>query len=198
MAYIRVMDKEIRIRKTEILSGGKYNLRKIVFERTDRKGVRVSQTRIVFDRGNGAAVLLYNRETGTVILTRQFRLPSYLTGNATGMLIEVAAGELDNDAPEVAIRREVEEETGFRIGEVTKVFEAYMSPGAATEIIYFFLAEYSAAMKMGEGGGLEDEQEEIEVLEMPFGEALGMVMTGEIRDAKTMMLLLYARGQGLL
>lgn len=193
MAYIRVMD--IEITKSEVLSGGKYNLKKIVFEYTNRRGQRVSQTRIVFDRGNGAAVLLYNRQAGTVILTRQFRLPSYLNGHATGMLTEVAAGELDQDSPEAAIRREAEEETGYRVGEVVKVFEAYMSPGAATEVIYFFIAEYSAAMKIGDGGGLEDEQEEIEVLEMTFGEALRMVMTGEIRDAKTIMLLLYARGQ---
>lgn len=198
MAYIRVMNKDIEITGSEVLSGGKYNLRKIVFDYTNKKGLRASQTRIVFDRGNGAAILLYNKQAGTVILTRQFRLPSFLNGNATGMLIEVAAGELDKDAPEAAIRREAEEETGYRIGEVTRVFEAYMSPGAATEIIYFFMAEYSAAMKIGEGGGLEDEQEEIEVLEMPFEEALGMVMAGEIRDAKTIMLLLYARAEGVL
>ncbi|HWB93796.1 MAG TPA: NUDIX domain-containing protein [Puia sp.] len=192
------MDKDIKITRSETLSGGKYNLRKIVFDHTNNKGLRTSQTRIVFDRGNGAAVLLYNKQAGTVILTRQFRLPSYLSGNATGMLIEVAAGELDDDAPEAAIRREAEEETGFRVAEVTKVFEAYMSPGATTEILYFFIAEYSAAMKIGEGGGLEAEQEDIEVVEMRFEDALAMVGTGEIKDAKTMMLLLYVRAEGLL
>jgi GDP-mannose pyrophosphatase NudK len=192
------MDKDIKITSSETLSGGKYNLRKIVFDHTNNKGLRTSQTRIVFDRGNGAAILLYNKQAGTVILTRQFRLPSYLSGNATGMLIEVAAGELDDDAPEAAIRREAEEETGFRVAEVTKVFEAYMSPGATTEILYFFIAEYSAAMKIGEGGGLEAEQEDIEVVEMRFEDALAMVGTGEIKDAKTMMLLLYVRAEGLL
>ena len=114
------------------------------------------------------------------------------------MLVEVCAGELDQDAPETAVRREAEEETGFRLGDVVKVFESYMSPGAATEIIHFFIAEYSAAMKISDGGGLETEQEEIEVLELPFTDALQMVKSGEIRDAKTIMLLLYARGEGLL
>jgi GDP-mannose pyrophosphatase NudK len=189
------MDKSIRIVDSEVLAGSKYNLRKVVFDYTDRHGQRASQTRFVFDRGNGAAILLYNRAAGTVILTRQFRLPTYLNGNPTGMLIEVCAGELDEDAPEVAIRRETEEETGFRIGAVTKVFEAYLSPGASTEIMHFFIAEYSAFMKIGEGGGLEAEQEEIEVLEMPFTEALRMVRSGEIRDARTIMLLLYVRGE---
>ena len=192
------MDKDIRITDSQMLSGGKYNLRKITFEYTNEKGQRASQVRFVFDRGNGAAILLYNRKAGTVILTRQLRLPSYLNGNETGMMVEVAAGELDNDAPEAAIRREAEEETGFRIGDVTKVFEAYMSPGAATEMIHFFIAEYTAGMKVGAGGGLADEQEEIEVLEMSFEEALRMVRAGEIKDAKTMMLLLYARAEGVL
>lgn len=185
----------IHIVHSEVLAGGKYNLRKVVFQHTNKVGALVSQTRFVFDRGNGAAILLYNREARTVILTRQFRLPVYLTGDPTGMSIEVCAGELDNDAPEVAIRREAEEEVGFRVGAVTKVFESYMSPGAATEIIHFFVGEYSAAMKVGEGGGLAEEQEEIEVLEFPFDAAIRMVREGVIRDAKTIMLLLWVRGE---
>lgn len=198
------MDKSVKVLHSTVLAGDKYNLRKVVFERANKQGQPVTQTRFVFDRGNGAAILLYNRQTGTVILTRQFRLPAWLTANATrtadptGMLVEVCAGELDQDAPETAVRREAEEETGFRLGDVVKVFESYMSPGAATEIIHFFIAEYSAAMKISDGGGLETEQEEIEVLELPFTDALQMVKSGEIRDAKTIMLLLYARGEGLL
>lgn len=204
------MDKSIKVLNSTVLAGGKYNLRKVVFERTNKQGQPVTQTRFVFDRGNGAAILLYNRSSGTVILTRQFRLPAWLTanatgtgdtsgtGDATGMLVEVCAGELDRDAPEAAVRREAEEETGFRVGAVVKVFESYMSPGAATEIIHFFIAEYSAAMKVSDGGGLEAEQEEIEVLELPFPDALQMIKSGGIRDAKTIMLLLYARGEGLL
>ena len=198
------MDKSVKVLHSTVLAGDKYNLRKVVFERANKQGQPVTQTRFVFDRGNGAAILLYNRQTGTVILTRQFRLPAWLTANATrtadatGMLVEVCAGELDQDGPETAVRREAEEETGFRLGDVVKVFESYMSPGAATEIIHFFIAEYSAAMKISDGGGLETEQEEIEVLELPFTDALQMVKSGEIRDAKTIMLLLYARGEGLL
>ena len=195
------MDKSVKVLHSTVLAGDKYNLRKVVFERANKQGQPVTQTRFVFDRGNGAAILLYNRQTGTVILTRQFRLPAWLAANATrmadptGMLVEVCAGELDQDAPETAVRREAEEETGFRLGDVVKVFESYMSPGAATEIIHFFIAEYSAAMKISDGGGLETEQEEIEVLELPFTDALQMVKSGEIRDAKTIMLLLYARGE---
>ena len=204
------MDKSVKVLNSTVLAGGKYNLRKVVFERTNKQGQPVTQTRFVFDRGDGAAILLYNLSSGTVILTRQFRLPAWLTANATGtsdasgtgdttgMLVEVCAGELDQDAPEAAVRREAEEETGFRVGAVVKVFESYMSPGAATEIIHFFIAEYSAAMKVSNGGGLEAEQEEIEVLELPFPDALQMIKSGGIRDAKTIMLLLYARGEGLL
>src|SRR6201996_2809171 len=153
------MDKAIKIVDSTVLAGEKYNLRKVTFEYTDKVGQREMQTRFVFDRGNGAAILLYNRQAGTVILTRQFRLPTWLNGNPSGMLIEVCAGELDEDAPEAAIRRETEEEVGFRVGEVTKAFEAYLSPGAGTEIVTFFIAEYSASMKVSEGGGLAAEQE---------------------------------------
>jgi nudix-type nucleoside diphosphatase (YffH/AdpP family) len=194
-SYLRVMDKHIELRTDELLSAGKYNLRKISFDYTDRSGRRETQTRYVFDRGNGAAILLYNRETGNVILTRQFRLPTWLNGNPTGMLIEVCAGELDEDAPEAAIRRETEEEVGIRVGEVNRLFDAYLSPGAATEIVTFFTAEYTSAMKVSEGGGLASEHEEIEVLEMPYEEAMRMVRSGKIGDARTILLLLWVRGE---
>ena len=186
---------DIKILDSTVLAGTKYNLRKVIFEYTGRSGQRETQTRYVFDRGNGAAILLYNRSAGTVILTRQFRLPTWMNGNPTGMLIEVCAGELDEDAPEAAIRRETEEEVGFRVGEVSRVCDAYLSPGAATELLSFFIAEYSFAMKVSEGGGLAAEHEEIEVLEMPYAEAMRMVRSGEIRDARTILLLLWVRGE---
>lgn len=189
---------DITIVDSRVLAGSKYNLRKIIFEYTDRAGRREAQTRFVFDRGDGAAILLYNRAAGTVILTRQFRLPTWLNGNPTGMLIEVCAGELDAEAPEAAIRRETEEEVGFRVGEVTRVFDAYLSPGAATEIVSFFIAEYSAAMKVSEGGGLAAEHEDIEVLELSYSDAMRMVRSGEIKDARTIVLLLWVRAEGLL
>ncbi|HVX26455.1 MAG TPA: NUDIX domain-containing protein, partial [Parafilimonas sp.] len=128
-----------------------------------------------------------------VILTKQFRLPSYINGNENGMLIEACAGLLDKDNAEDCIKRETEEETGYKISEVKKIFEAYMSPGSVTEILYFFIAEYSKDMKVNEGGGVEHEEENIEVLELKFDDALKMIGTGEIKDAKTIMLLQYIR-----
>ncbi|HPI07943.1 MAG TPA: GDP-mannose pyrophosphatase NudK, partial [Saprospiraceae bacterium] len=167
------------------------------FEMTRADGKTETQHREAYDRGNGATILLYNPEQKTVILTRQFRLPSYVNGNPDGMLIEACAGLLDQDDPEQAIRRETEEETGYKIGEVQKVFEAYMSPGSVTEILYFFVAAYTKDHKVNDGGGVEHEQENIEVLELPFAQALEMVASGEIRDGKTIMLLQYAQIQGL-
>ncbi len=164
---------------------------------TRADGKTETQHREAYDRGNGATILLYNPEQKTVILTRQFRLPSYVNGNPDGMLIEACAGLLDQDDPEQAIRRETEEETGYKIGEVQKVFEAYMSPGSVTEILYFFVAAYTKDHKVNDGGGVEHEQENIEVLELPFAQALEMVASGEIRDGKTIMLLQYAQIQGL-
>ena len=137
--------------------------------------------------------MLYNPNKRTVILTRQFRLPTYLNGNEDGMLIEACAGLLDKDDPENCIMRETEEETGYRVTEVRKVFEAYMSPGSVTEILYFFIAEYADQMKVNEGGGVDHEEENIEVLELHIDRALDMVSSGEIRDAKTIMLLQYLR-----
>jgi GDP-mannose pyrophosphatase NudK len=183
---------DVKILENRVLSDQFYILRRLTFERVDQNGERVTQVREVYDRGNGAAILLYNRATKTVILTRQFRMPTFVNGNPTGMLIECCAGLLDRDNAEEAIRRETEEETGYKIGSVEKVLEAYMSPGSVTEILYLFVAEYSKEMKVGDGGGLEEESEDIEVLEIPYSRALAMVKSGEIRDGKTILLLQYA------
>lgn len=187
-----------KILKTEILSDNWYTLKKVTYEYLKKDGKWQTQNREAYDRGNGATILLYNKRTGTVILTRQFRLPSFINGNETGMLIEACAGLLDKDNPEDCIRRETEEETGYKISDVKKIFEAYMSPGSVTEILYFFIAEYAPSMKITEGGGLEQEQEDIEVLEIPIDQALQMIGTGEIKDAKTIMLLQHIRLRGIL
>jgi GDP-mannose pyrophosphatase NudK len=185
--------KNINILKTEILSNNWYTLKKITFKATDNTGVTITQEREAYDRGNGSTILLYNKTHLSVILTKQFRLPTYINGNQTGMLIECCAGLLDNDNPEECIRRETEEETGYKITDVKKVFEAYMSPGSVTEILHFFVAEYTSDMKVNDGGGAVDENENIEVLEMPLADALNKIKTGEIKDAKTIMLLQYAQ-----
>ncbi|MDR3697932.1 GDP-mannose pyrophosphatase NudK [Mucilaginibacter sp.] len=184
---------KIKILNTEILSDNWYTLKKIKFEATLKDGTTRLQTREAYNRGNGATILLYNKEHQSVILTRQFRLPTYINGNESGMLVECCAGLLDRDNPEDCIRRETEEETGYQITDVKKVFEAYMSPGSVTEILYFFIAEYDSDMKVSEGGGAHDEDENIEVLELPFNTAYDMIGTGEIRDGKTIMLLQYMK-----
>ena len=184
---------QIRIQKTEVLSDNWYTLNKVTYDYQNKKGEWETHSREAYDRGNGAVILLYNREQQTVILTRQFRLPTYLNSNDTGMLIEACAGLLDKDHPDDCIRKETEEETGYRISQVQKIFESYMSPGSVTEILHFYVAEYDNDMKVSEGGGLVDEQENIEVLELNFEAAYDMIATGEIRDAKTIMLLQYAR-----
>lgn len=183
----------VKIVEKELLSDNWYKLYKYTFEVTDNKGKTFQQTREAYDRGNGAVILLYHRENKTVILTRQFRLPTFVNGNADGMMIEACAGLLDQDNAEDCIRRETEEETGYRISHVQKIYEAYMSPGSVTEILYFFVGEYSQDQKVNEGGGVEHEQENIEVLELSFARAYDMISTGEIKDAKTIMLLQYAR-----
>jgi GDP-mannose pyrophosphatase NudK len=187
------MNENVKIIDTTVLSNNWYTLRKVTFDYLKKNGKWQTQNREAYDRGNGATILLYNKDLKTVVLTRQFRLPTYLNGNKTGMLIEACAGLLDKDNPEDCIRRETEEETGYKISHVQKVMEAYMSPGSVTEILYFFVAEYTKEMKMTEGGGLEHDQEDIEVLELPIDEALQMVESGAIKDAKTIMLLQYAQ-----
>lgn len=192
------MNENVKILKTEILSNNWYTLRKVTYEYIKKDGSTQVQTREAYDRGNGAAILLYNKEQQTVILTKQFRMPTFINGNRDGMLIEACAGLLDKDNAEDCIRRETEEETGYKIKDVKKVFEAYMSPGSVTEMLYFFIAEYSNAMKITEGGGLEHEQENIEVLEIKFQQAFNMINTGEIKDGKTIMLLQYIKLNNIL
>ncbi|WP_172278599.1 GDP-mannose pyrophosphatase NudK [Chryseobacterium sp. LAM-KRS1] len=193
-----MQNNKVKIIKTEILSDNWYTLKKVTYEKTKNDGSVEIQSREAYDRGNGATILLYNKNTNTVILTKQFRLPTFINGNSTGMLIEACAGLLDDDNPEDCIRRETEEETGYQISRVEKVFESYMSPGSVTEILHFFIAEYSKEMKIADGGGLEEEGEDIEVLELSFGEVLQMIDNGEIKDAKTIMLLQYLRVKNIL
>jgi GDP-mannose pyrophosphatase NudK len=184
------MNGRVKIIETEILSKNWYTLKKVTFDYQHTNGTWIQQSREAYDRGNGATILLYNLSNKTVILTQQFRLPTYINGNPTGMLIETCAGLLDLDNPEDCIRRETEEETGFKIREVKKIYEAYMSPGSVTEILYFFIAEYSKEMQLSEGGGV-DVHEDINVLELSFKKAIDMVSNGEIKDGKTIMLLQY-------
>lgn len=187
------MIDNIKILDTKVLSDNWYVLKKITYEYSKKDGTKLTQSREAYDRGNGATILLYNKEQKTVILTRQFRLPTFVNGNETGMLIEACAGLLDKDNAEVCIKRETEEETGYKITDVRKIFEAYMSPGSVTEILYFFIAEYSKEMKVSEGGGLEDEEENIEVLEFDIEKAMKMIESGEIKDGKTIMLLQHIK-----
>ena len=178
----------IKIIDTKILSDNWYTLKKVTYT-IQKKGVESVESREAYDRGNGAVILLYN--STHVILTRQFRLPTFINGNPSGMLIEACAGLLDKSDPETAIRRETEEETGYKVDKIQKFFQAYMSLGSVTEILHFYIAEYSSQMKKGEGGGLEEEGESIEVLEIPFHKAYEMIRSGEICDGKTIMLLQY-------
>lgn len=191
-------DSKIKITKTELLSDNWYVLNKVTYELHKKDGTVETQMREVYDRGNGATILLYNKSSKTVILTRQLRIPTYLNGNASGMMIETCAGLLDTENAEECIIRETQEETGYQIADAKKVFEVYMSPGSVTEIIYFFVAEYSKEMKVNDGGGLDEEQENIEVLEFDFEQAYAMIASGEIKDAKTIMLLQYAKINQLL
>ena len=193
-----MLGNEIKIKEVEVLSDNWYVLRKITYDFKKNNGEWETVSREAYDRGNGAVILLYDTNKKTVILTRQFRMPTFLNGNKSGMLIEACAGLLDQNNPEDCIRRETEEETGFKIKKINRVFEAYMSPGSVTELLYFFIAEYSKEMKVSEGGGLEEDQEEIEVLELPYVKALEMVNTGEIKDGKTILLLQYLRLNNLI
>lgn len=192
-----MQNTNVHIEKTEILSDNWYTLKKITFNILKKDGTTETQSREAYDRGNGAVILLYNTSTKNVILTKQFRMPTYINGNTDGMLIEACAGLLDNDHPEECVKRETEEETGYKISKVEKVFEAYMSPGSVTEILHFFVAEYSSDMKITNGGGLEEEGEDIEVLEIDIEKALEMIDSGEIKDAKTIMLLQHVRLKNL-
>ena len=184
---------EVRNIKKELLSDNWYSLNKVTFEYRREDGQWETQVREAYDRGNGAVILLYNQEKKTVVLTRQFRMPTYLNGNSDGMMIEACAGILEKGNAEQTVKIEVEEETGYKIEKVQKVFESYMSPGSVTEILYFFIGAYEDSMKVGKGGGADGETENIEVLEMPFAEALRLFEAGKIKDAKTIMLLQWAQ-----
>ncbi|MGO3570934.1 MAG: NUDIX domain-containing protein [Serratia grimesii] len=180
----------VRIVETRVLSDDWYLLKKTTFDFLRRDGVWQRQSRETYDRGDGATILLFNRQAQTVVLTRQFRFPVFVNGH-DGMLIEAAAGLLDNASPEERIRAEAEEETGYFVQNVQKVFEAYMSPGSVTEKLHFFVGEYHADSRIGDGGGVEAEGEDLEVLELPLTEALQAIRQGVIVDAKTIMLLQF-------
>ncbi|AWC76825.1 GDP-mannose pyrophosphatase [Serratia marcescens] len=180
----------VRIVETRVLSDDWYLLKKTTFDFLRRDGVWQRQSRETYDRGDGAVILLFNRQAQTVVLTRQFRFPVFVNGH-DGMLIEAAAGLLDNASPEARIRAEAEEETGYFVQNVEKVFEAYMSPGSVTEKLHFFVGEYQASDRLNEGGGVVAEEEDLEVLELPLAQALQAVRQGTIVDAKTIMLLQF-------
>jgi nudix-type nucleoside diphosphatase (YffH/AdpP family) len=181
----------IRVKDVRLLSDDHYTLKTTTFEWRRANGEWQTQHRESYDRGNGATLLPYHLEQRTVVLVRQFRYPAYVNGYGD-LLIEAVAGLLDNASPEARIRAEAEEETGYRLREVHKVFEAFMSPGSVTEKLHFFVAEYEPEMRVGSGGGIADEGEDIEVLELSIDEAFAMIADGRIVDAKTIMLLQYA------
>jgi nudix-type nucleoside diphosphatase (YffH/AdpP family) len=182
----------VRIHLIETLSDNWYILRKATFDFLRSDGTWQRQSREAYDRGNGAAILLYNRDLGTVVLTEQFRYPAFANGH-DDLMIEAPAGLLDKASPEESIRKETMEETGYAVHEVTKIFEAFMSPGSVTEKLYFFVAEYDPKAARDGGGGLEHEGEDITTLEIRLDDALQLILDGRIKDAKTIMLLHYAK-----
>jgi nudix-type nucleoside diphosphatase (YffH/AdpP family) len=191
MGHDMSVSDRIRIKNVRVLSDNRYTLKTTTFEWRRANGEWQTQARESYDRGNGATLLPYNLAQRTVVLVRQFRYPAFVNGY-DDLLIETAAGLLDNEAPEVRIRAEAEEETGYRLGDIRKVFEAFMSPGSVTEKLHFFVAEYEPHMRIGSGGGIASEGEDIEVIELSIDEALAMIGDRRIVDAKTIMLLQYA------
>jgi len=187
---------DVVIRDVEVTSDGWHVLRRTTYDYRRRNGQWTTEQRETYDRGNGAVILPYDRARGTVLLTRQFRFPVYVNGHPDGRFVEAAAGLLDADDPETAIRREAAEELGVRIGELEHVLDAYMSPGSVTERIHFYAAPYTPADRIAAGGGLPEDGEDIEVLELPFADALEMAVDGRIADAKTIMLLQWAALRG--
>ncbi|UOB15334.1 NUDIX domain-containing protein [Streptomyces sp. HP-A2021] len=186
----------VRIVDVEVLSCNWYVLRKTTFDYQHSDGHWSREQRETYDRGDGATILLYDTDRETVLLTRQFRLPAYVNGHSDGMLLEAAAGLLDGDSPEDAIRREAAEETGHVIGAAEHLFDVYMSPGSVTERLHFFAAPYRTTTAMATLGGITEEGEDITVMELPFRKALAMIRSGEIADAKTIMLLQWAALDG--
>jgi GDP-mannose pyrophosphatase NudK len=189
----------VKIRRTEILSQTKYALKKIRFDRQKDDGSWESQEKEVYERGHAAAALLYNKEQRTVILTKQFRLPVFLDGNSSGTLLEACAGLVDEgEQPDDTIRREIKEETGYAVDAVQKIYEAYASPGVSTELLHLYVAEYKKEQKVSEGGGVKEEKEDIQVMELGFDDALQMMENAEIKDVKAIILLQYANLKQLL
>lgn len=201
IAELNARAEHVKLLEVQVLSDNWYVLRKVTCSLRRRDGQWQTMSREAYDRGNGAALLLFDPRRSTVVLTRQFRLPAFLNGCADGLLIETCAGLLDGDDPETCIRREAEEETGYRVRQPRKVFEAYMSPGSVTEKLHLFVAEYEPGDRIRSGGGLEGEGEDIEVIEMPLADALAGIANGTIQDGKTIMLLqhvaLHLRGTAL-
>ncbi len=189
--------ERVKVLDVTLLSDNWYLLKTTTFDYLRRDGSWQRQSRETYDRGNGAVLLLFNASRNTVVLTRQFRFPTFVNGNADGMMVEACAGLLDGDDPETCIRREAEEETGFQIRNPRKLFEAYMSPGSVTEKLHFFAAAYEAADKVSQGGGHVHEGEDIEVQELDLSDALRQIQTGAIQDGKTIMLLQHAALVGL-
>jgi nudix-type nucleoside diphosphatase (YffH/AdpP family) len=187
---------DVVVREVELVAAGWHVLRRTTYEYRPADGRWSTEQRETYDRGNGATILLYDQARRTVLLSRQFRFPVYVNGHPDGMLIETAAGLLDEDDPETAIRREAEEELGVTVGELEHVFDVFMSPGSVTERLHFYAAPYTAASRTGAGGGLADDGEDIEVLELGFDEALTMIDDGRIADGKTIMLLQWAALRG--
>ena len=194
------MSDRVKDLSQKILSDRVYKLYEVTFGYQLQSGEWVEKNREVFDRGNGATVLLYNKDKGTIILNYQFRVPTLLNGNESGFMIETPAGVIEekDSTVEESMIREIEEETGYRVESVKKVMELFMTPAAVTEKIYYFIAPYTDDMKVSEGGGVVEEHEDIKVLEMPFSEAVSKIESGEIVDAKTVILLQYAQIQKLM
>ena len=187
---------DVVVKDVELLASAWHVLRRTTLERRRPDGSWTTEQRETYDRGNGATLLLHDVDRRTVLLSRQFRFPVYVNGHPDGMLLETAAGLLDDESPEDAVRREVEEELGVSVGEVQHVFDVFMSPGSVTERLHFYAAPYRPVDRTGAGGGLADEGEDIEVVELDFDEALDMIDDGRIADAKTVMLLYWAALRG--
>ena len=187
----------VRITGVEVLSSNWYTLRKATFEYLGRDGQWTVQHREAYDRGNGAVILLLDPDRRTIILTRQFRMPAYLNGHPDGMLVEAPAGLLDDDDPATAVRRELQEETGYTVEHVVQLFDVFMSPGSVTERVVFFAGVYGSGDRTSSGGGEASEGEDIEIIEVDLDDAHEMVRRGEIRDAKTIMLIQWALLEGV-
>lgn len=189
----------INIKEEKVIYKEHGVLKELQFDKKNKQGEWEEQTRVLFNHGNAATVLLYNQETKTILLTKQFRLASYVNGNKSGMLLEACAGLLEEgEEPEKTIIREIKEETGYQINEVQKITAAYSSPGAYTELVHYYIAPFTKDQKVAEGGGLEEEGEDVKVVEMPFEKALQQADNGEIKDAKTLLLLYYLKANGLM